>query len=292
MVRKVRISTISMYLPDGITKLEENVDRAFDAINEALTYHPDIICLPEDYTVFCSSKEDIVKSIDMADEINNKIQQLAIKGKCYIISTILTRRKEGVYNSAFIIDRKGEIIGKYDKTHLAPKEHNLYGNIPGNNFPVFETDFGKIAVMICMDIHYVEVARIYGVKGVEILFWPTQTYDPSEDFIITLLRSRAMDNQMYVVASNFCKVPYYPGKEFGRACIVGLDGKILADTGNRPAIATTDIDLDEQMRLDWSFTGEQSEALTKQFPDLKTVTYRTRRPNLYKILGEEIHEKR
>lgn len=286
MSRKIRVGTISLYLPEGVTKLEENVERAIESVNSAIKYDLDIICLPECYTVLWSSKEDIVRSVDMADEINKEMQNLARKGDCYLISNILEREAANIYNSAFVIDRNGIVIGKYSKTHLAPFEHDLYGNIPGSEFPVFKTDFGTIAVMICMDIYSVEVPRIYGIKGAEILFWPTQAYGPSEDFLITLLTSRAIDNQMYCVASNFCKVPYHPGKEIGRACIIGLDGKIRADTGNRPGIAVAEIDLEEQVVLDWGYTG-LVERMTKEYPNVKTMINKTRRPELYKILAED-----
>lgn len=292
-MRKIRISTISLYLPEGETKLKENVNRAVKAIEQALEYKPDIICLPECYPILWSSKEDINKSVETSSDINNKMKELARKGVCYIISNILEKSNGNIYNTAFLIDRKGEITGKYSKTHLSPRERifkfesDLYGNSPGDKFPIFETDFGKIAIMICMDIHVVEVARIYGVKGAEILFWPTQAYGPSEDFLITLIRSRAMDNQMYCVASNFCKKPYHPGKEMGRACIVGLDGKIIVDTGNSPGLATADIDLDEQIKLDWSYTGKFCKTLTKNIPNLKKMIYKTRRPKLYGALAKE-----
>lgn len=289
MSRKVRVSTISLFLPDGVTRLDENVDRAVSAVKKALEHKPDIICLPECYTILYSPKDDIEKSLKKSVEINGRMSQLARKGRCYIISNILERIGEIVYNSAFIINRSGEVIGKYTKTHLAAFEEELYGNRSGNELPVFETDFGRIAVMICMDIHMVEVARVYGVKGAEILFWPTQAYGPSADLLITLLRSRAFDNQMYCVASNFSKIPYHPGKEIGHACIIGLDGSVLADTGTRPGIATVDIDLDELNRLDWGYT-ESSDILSNKYPDWRRLICGLRRPELYKTLSEKNRE--
>jgi predicted amidohydrolase len=289
MSRIVRIATISLYLPEGPTRLEDNISRAKKAVEKAIEYQPDIICLPECYTILGSSSEDIIRSVDMATEVNNIMASIAIKGNCYIISNILNRVDNDIFNTAFIIDRKGNVIGKYIKTHLAAFEADLYGNKPGDELPVFEVDFGKIAIMICMDIHIVEVARTYGIKGAEILFWPTQAYGPTGELLTTLLRSRAFDNQIYCVASNFCQVPYLPGKHMGRACVVGLDGNILADTGNCPGVAFIDVDLDEKLILDWSYT-DLTHILDEKYPDWGKLLFGLRRPELYKTLVETKHE--
>ena len=97
---------------------------------------------------------------------------------------------------------------------------------------------------------------------------------------MTLARARAFDNQVYLACANFCQVPYLPGKNMGRACIIRPDGSMAADTGNRPGVAAAAVDLDESFPLDWAYTEHCGE-LTKRFPDWRTLLCALRRPQLY-----------
>ena len=103
--------------------------------------------------------------------------------------------------------------------------------------------------MICMDIYFPEIARIYAMKGAEILFWPTTTHGPSQSGLESQLRSRAIDNSLYIVESNLAgHPPYapYSGRFYpGNARIVDFNGDIISQTGRRAGLAIADIDLDE-----------------------------------------------
>ncbi|VAW18019.1 hypothetical protein MNBD_BACTEROID01-2122 [hydrothermal vent metagenome] len=74
---------------------------------------------------------------------------------------------------AILIDRKGQIVGKYHKTHLTVREQFIKSISPGNEYPVFRTDFGKVGLMVCYDNHFPEVARILAVKGAELIAYPS-----------------------------------------------------------------------------------------------------------------------
>jgi len=67
----------------------------------------------------------------------------------YIVAGIYEKVGRLIYNTGILIDRKGKIIGKYRKTHLPPEEYSREGVTPGTDYPVFETDFGKIGILIC-----------------------------------------------------------------------------------------------------------------------------------------------
>jgi predicted amidohydrolase len=84
----------------------------------------------------------------------------------------LTERDGPVdYNTAVLIDRHGRVAGKYRKVHL-PREEIEGGLTPGGAYPVFDTDFGRIGMMICWDGEYVDSARALAIQGAEILFVP------------------------------------------------------------------------------------------------------------------------
>lgn len=276
MSRLVRISTLSLYLPARILTVDENVVRAQAATRQALAEKPDFILLPEFFATLGTDSDTYSQSVkDAADrweEINAPFQEMAREARCHIIPVGPKWEGEKIYNTATLIGRQGEIMGHYRKTHLAPGESGIQ---PGDDYPVFETDCGRVAMMICMDIHYPEIARIYALRGAEILFWSTMSWGPTDRFLTVLLAARAMDNQYYCVHSNFAGLPHLPGKPRGRACIVGPDGEIRADTGHRPGIATATVDLDEG--YEYWVTG----SLKARLPTLKEPSLGLRRPETY-----------
>lgn len=275
MSRQVTLATISLDLPAKPQAVEDNVSRALAALDEAGRGRPDVICLPEMYsTLGCHDYTRAVHhAADMAADIEAEMAARAKRWQAYVISDTAERADGVIYNTATLIDRAGQVAGRYRKTHLAPGEEALFA--PGDRYPVFELDFGRIGIMICMDIHYPEIARIYALQGADVLFWPTMAYGPTGEFLEVLFRSRAMDNQIYCVTANFCQQPYLAGKVMGRAYIVAPDGKIRADTGHRAGVAIATVDLDE---------GYEYWAARPDLPTLKDAFLGWRRPDTYGAL--------
>lgn len=279
MSRSVRISSISLYLPSHIVTIEENLARAHAAVKDALKEKPDFVLLPEFFAVLGVDPQTYTSSVKQAadrwEQIMVPFQSMAKKHKCHIIPVGPKWEGDFIYNTATLISETGEISGHYRKTHLAPGETFIQ---PGSEYPVFETPLGRIAMMICMDIHYPEIARIFALRGAEILFWSTMSWGPTDRFLTVLLAARAMDNQVYCVHSNFAGLPFLPGKPRGRACIVGPDGETRADTGHRPGIASAIIDLDEP--YEYWVPGK----LKQELPTLKEAHLGLRRPETYSDL--------
>ena len=77
-----------------------------------------------------------------------------------------------IYNTAILLDRSGKVAGKYRKIHL-PREEWKDGITPGDSYPVFQADFGTIAIQICYDWFFPEPTAIFALQGAEIVFAPT-----------------------------------------------------------------------------------------------------------------------
>src|SRR3990172_1474926 len=200
MSRKIKISTISLLLTEEIRKKEGSlIESALKAVDEAGRDKPDIVCLPEDYDVLSypeEKKKDYTGEKIPGGPITAKMQEKARKYHCYIVNTIWEKSGKGKpHNTATIIGRNGDIVGKYRKVHLAVDELDSVRS--GSDLPVFKCDFGRVAVMICMDIHYPEVARVYALKGADIIFWPTMAADYPPHMFQPMLNVRAIDNQVY-----------------------------------------------------------------------------------------------
>ena len=109
------------------------------------------------------------------------------------------------------------------------------GLTPGKDYPVFGTDFGRVGLMICWDVHFPEVARELAAGGAEVLLLPI--WGGNE----TLARARAIENQVYLLASGYD----FPTVIYDRA------GKALATAARDPEVIVSEVDLNEQTLWPW-----------------------------------------
>ena len=128
------------------------------------------------------------------------IQMMSAKAKqwnMYVSGSIFLRhdREDVIYNSAPLYDRKGELVGIYDKVNLYDPELD-YGTSPGESVPVFKTDFGNVGIMTCYDSWHPAVAKLLALKGAEIILFPSAGY------YVQLMYARSADNGVVVAASS------------------------------------------------------------------------------------------
>jgi omega-amidase len=174
-----------------------------------------------------------------------------------------------VYNTAYVIDLRGEILEKYRKIHLfsySGEERFLAGgeSLP----PLLETDGVKYGATICYDIRFPEVFRPLAVRGAQIVFVPAQLPHPRLNHWRVLLQSRAIENQTFVVGCNRVgKVKHL--EYFGHSMLIDPWGEILAEGGEEEAVITADFDLGQV-------------AATRE----KMTVFQDRMPAVYRTFGE------
>ncbi len=195
--RRATIASIN-YRPgkQGSGSARENIDQFIRAAETAIPGEVDLILFPE----ATSAVDNGLSYAEVADTIPGSITrqygELAKKKNAYVVAGIDEREGAAVYNSAVLIDRKGRVIGKYRKVYI-PREEIEVGITPGTDYPVFDTDFGRIGIMICWDVQYPEPARALGLRGAEIILLPV--WDGNE----TLTAARAIENQVFLVTSSY-----------------------------------------------------------------------------------------
>jgi predicted amidohydrolase len=180
----------------------------------------DLVCLPENINTDEVVTEDKWKLIEsIPGPTTQRLAEKARQHKVYIAASIAERDGDLRYNTAVLIDRRGEIVAKYRKSHLTISEHLLSGITEGNEFVVHQTDFGRVGLMICWDHHFPEVARILALKGAEMIVLPNAA-DAREGGSLweSAMRMRAVDNHVFIASA----------VNFGRSLVVGPDGVILA----------------------------------------------------------------
>jgi len=150
----------------------------------------------------------------------------------YFAFGFLERNERGLFNTAILIDPQGDIIGKYSKTHFAQGyQINPEFYRPGDEYPVFDTPFGKVGILICYDRQLPEPARILALKGAQVLLVPSYgSYTDPNGWNTALMRTRAYENRCPVV---FCN-PF-------QSLLIGANGDLKA-IGNAGEVAYYEID--------------------------------------------------
>jgi N-carbamoylputrescine amidase len=225
---KFRVGLVQM---SCTTDTAENLDRASVKIREAAARGAQIVCLQELFRSQYFCRVEDAHLFDLAESIpgpsTNVLGPLAKELGVVIVASLFERRAAGLYhNTAAVIDASGELMGIYRKMHIPddPLFYEKYYFTPGDlGFRMFDTRFGRIAVLVCWDQWYPEAARIAALGGASILFYPTAIgWHPSEkaefgeaqyDAWRTIQRSHAIANGIYVAAVN--RVGYEGSPESG-----------------------------------------------------------------------------
>ena len=261
--RKVRVVTTRIPQLENATP-EANLNYMAKILDEAGREKPDAILLTEFFPERGVRGTVHERSEPIPGPVTDTLARKAREYNSYIITGMLELDGGKTYDTAVLIDRRGRIAGKYRKTHL-PLAEVEDGETPGSEYPVFDTDFGRIGILICWDFVFPETVRIMRLEGAEIVFLPIAG-DPGARHWDTISRARALDNGIYLVAS----------VSDGRASrIVDPDGEVVAETTD--GLATADLDLERESRLWWLSVGPAD-------GELKSLVIQERRPETYKPL--------
>ncbi len=234
--RMVRVATVNCY-PEETENSAASVEQFCALVEEAGKKGCDIVCLGEGINmVGIKGRPGYDKIAEpIPGPTTSRLGELARKYNMYIVAALGELDGSAIYNTGVLIDRKGLVAGRYHKVYL-PREEIEAGVTPGDGYPVFDTDFGRIGIMICWDVTYVDPARALAAQGAEIIFLPI--WDGNK----TLIRARAIENQVHLVDCIY-------GGEPSR--IFDPWGEVLAEASNRPGIAVADIDLNASHPEPW-----------------------------------------
>ncbi|MGQ0606558.1 MAG: carbon-nitrogen hydrolase family protein [Candidatus Nitrosotenuis sp.] len=229
---------------------KQNLKKILRYISEAAKKGVELCTFPEFMMFYTTSKQSAKQLAEQAESINGsfvkEIAKAAKNNKIQVIGTIYeqSKKKNRVYDTAFLINKSGKVVSTYRKIHLYDalgfKESNKLE--PGHKItPPTKTTLGKIGMLICYDLRFPEMSRILASSGSEILVVPSAWVQGSnkEEHWITLNKTRAIENGCYVIA------PGHLGNIYcGRSLVVDPYGKILLDMKHKSGIGIVDISLD------------------------------------------------
>ena len=253
------------------------IDKHLKLIKQAAAKKVKILCLQEIFYGPYFAAEQNTRWYKLSEKVphgptTKLMQSLARKYKMVMVVPIYEEEQTGeYYNTAVIIDADGRYIGKYRKNHLPhcwPGFWEKFYFRPGNlGYPVFQTKYAKIGVILCYDRHFPEGARILGINGAQIVFNPNATVSGLSEHIWKLsMPAYAALNQYYVGVINRVGREYWnTGDFYGTSYFANPRGKVIAQASRtKDEVLVSDLDLDyiREVRDNWQF-------------------YRDRRPETY-----------
>ncbi|RYF17113.1 MAG: carbon-nitrogen hydrolase [Flavobacteriales bacterium] len=197
------VSARSAKLFPDIEAFYEQVEFFVDAVSG---YKSDFIMFPEFFNTpllqpynHLPEMEAMRKLAEQTEEIVKKMQEYAVSYNVNIISGSMPIIDNGkLYNATYLCHRNG-LTEDYRKIHITPNEQKYYGMVGGDKIGVFDTDCGKIGILICYDVEFPELSRIYADQGMQILFVPFLT-DTQNGYtrVRRCAQARAIENECYV----------------------------------------------------------------------------------------------
>ena len=259
----MKISCIQTDLPLGA--VDANFARAVELIRAAVTAeHPDVAVLPELWSTGFFPK-DLAPCSDWEGERTKSVfsalaRELNVNIVC---GSVVTKRAEGFFNTAYVFDRAGAVAAEYDKTHLfTPSGEHEYFQC-GWHTCRFELDGKKCGIIICYDLRFPELIRTLTLEGVDLLFVPAQWPARRTMHLETLARARAIENQMFLALCNSAASDTACG---GHSAVIDPWGEYLARAGE----------------VEETITGEADFSVIEGIRSSINV-FRDRRPELYQI---------
>jgi|TARA_R110002096_G_scaffold168798_7_gene340077 predicted amidohydrolase/GNAT superfamily N-acetyltransferase len=267
----------------SVEELIQQVEFFVDALSD---YQCDLALLPEFFNAPLMGIEAHTNSIDsikalaeFSTEIIEAISRLAVSYNINIIAgSIPVIENEVLYNVAYFCRRDGTLESQY-KIHPTPHEKRAWIMQGGNGLSVFDTDFGKIGILICYDVEFPELARLQSEKGMQMLFVPFWT-DTKNAYLRVrcCAHARAIENECYVViAGSVGNLPKVDGADiqYAQSAVFSPsdfsfphDAIMAETTPNTEMTLIVDLDLEKLNKL-------QNEGSVRNYLD--------RRRDLYKI---------
>jgi len=271
---------------------EENVKKALHQLDLAAQERVKLACLHEYFNAECPESGRSVEEIKgMAETISGStIDSLAKKAKehqIYIVAgSILEIDQDKLYNTSVFINPTGQIVGTYRKTHpenATAKNEVSKGITPGEEYPVFDTDIGKIGIMIDVDGSIPGVVEVLTMKEVEVICWPMNWSARWVNSVEYLPSTWGMVGRCHIILANrvgrrsegsqFSHLSYH-----GSSRITDPEGNVIAKARNffeGMAVATIDTDFTKLWR---------NEIIPSDYP-------LRRRPETYEFIAQSLKAK-
>jgi predicted amidohydrolase len=259
MPRTLTVAAVQFNIHLG--DVEANWQTAAAGLRRAAAQGAKLAVLPEMWSSGYDYRQ-LAALATQSPEILTRLQALSSELGLTIVGSLAESDGGKVCNTAWVIDQ-GAIVGKYRKLHLFSTMGEDRFLHAGEHYLVVDSSVGRLGIAICYDLRFPELFRRMALDGAEVICLPAEWPKPRQEHWRILLRARAIENQLFVVAANCCGVQ---GKLdfFGMSLLLSARGEVLAEAGEVDTCIVADLDFAEM------------EEYRQQIP-----CYRDRRPEIY-----------
>jgi 5-aminopentanamidase len=273
-----RVACVQMDITYG--DRDHNVGRVISAICDLSSQGVEIAVFPECCLAgYCVDTEDNLSEIGVSASSLHllKIQMAVDESGMIAIFGFSESSVDGYYNTAALL-QPNTSPSYYRKTHLPELGYDRFVR-KGNEFPVFDTKFGKIGILICFDVRFPEASRILALGGVDAIFLPTNWPTGADISADVLAVARAVENKVFVVTCN--RVGTEKGFSFiGKSKIIDPMGRILVGAGQEEETIIADLD----------FVLSRNKRNVTVLGKHETTVFESRRPELYGPIFSQIEQ--
>lgn len=208
MKDKARLA-VSQWQMSAVHDFADFAEQCAHAVGTAAEYGADFLLFPEYFTtqlLSCIADKDALRSAnelaDLTPQYVELFSHLAEKHRINVVAgSTLVRECGALFNAAFFFDRQGNHRKQY-KIHITPNERSTWNVHGGSDVEVFESDRGKVAILVCYDIEFPELARIAAHLGAQIIFVPFNTDQRAGYMRVRYCaQARCVENHVYVAIS-------------------------------------------------------------------------------------------
>lgn len=232
---------------------EDNLKAAAQMIKTAASQGAEMVILPEMFNTPYENERMIQYAEPVLGSSYQMLSQSAGENQVLLVGgSIPEREGPQVYNTCYIFDETGSLIGKYRKMHLF--DIDIPGKISvkesadisaGNHLTVIEHRGLTFGVIICYDCRFPEVSRLIALQGAQLLIIPAEFgLTTGQAHWELLMKSRAVDNQLFVIGASAARNSDLPYQSWGHSMVVDPWGEILCEGTETETILYANLDLD------------------------------------------------
>lgn len=238
---------------DSQSDKQANLAKVEKFVAEAARRNANFVSFPENVN-YIGDADGKKASAEIIPGTTSKIfSKLAIKHKLWIHCGSYAEKipnEDRVYNISIVVNPKGDIVSRYRKIHLydvdisnGPAVKESAAVVPGKDIESFKTDFGLMGLTICYDMRFPELYRILALRGAKLIFVPANyTLFTGKDHWEVVLRTRAIENQCFIVAPGQCGIkPAF--QAYGRSMVIDPWGTVIAQASDGEGLCLTEIDI-------------------------------------------------
>jgi len=239
-MKRFVVAGVQMDIKPG--DIKANIKCAIGMAEKALKFNPDMIILPEMFATGFAYPYINKIAKGYFTELTDLLVNLAYKTNAFIVGGSIPEFNEGkLYNTSIVFSPERKALGFARKIHpFSGTDESKYFT-GGNKISVISTPLAKLGIVICYDIRFPEIARKLTLEGAEILIVPAQFPRPREHHWHALLRSRAIENQVFLVGVN--RIGGKNPEHFGHSIAIDPYGNVLDELDDKEGILVCEIDL-------------------------------------------------